>query len=133
MEKQIHIVINTHEGKMYDEICDYIVVKAPDGEFAIFPNHINVVTSFENGFIKMVRDKTEIFICLASVALEFHDNEVTVLAQEAQAGETKESALEHFNANRLDRLNKNRKQTTDVVVNEKEIIDNIKKSKAGNL
>ena len=132
-DKKIHIIVSTHQGRLYDEKCDYIVIKCQDGEFAIFPDHIPVVTSVKDGFVKMVRDKDQFYVCLANSVIEFHDNTVTVLAQEAHIGRDMDSARVHFNMVRKERLEKNRKLDADLTVSEKEILDNIKESKAGNL
>lgn len=132
MEK-INLVVRTHQGKLFDEYCDYLVVKGPDGEFAIFPNHVSVITSFEEGFIKIVLNDKTLFLSVCSVIVEFSNNVANILAQEAHIGETKELASEYLNATRKERLEKNRKLDADLAMNEKELIDNIKKARAGNL
>lgn len=131
--EMIHIIVSTHEGRLYDEKCDHVVVKAPDGEFAVYPAHIPVVTSFEFGFVKLVRDKDVYFISLCSAAIVFNQNEMTVLAQEAHIGRNEESAKAHLEALRKERLEHNRKLDADYTEAEKDMVDNIKKAKAGNL
>ncbi len=133
MDKHIHIIVSTHQGRLYNEYCDHIVVKNKEGEFAIYPDHLAVITSFEEGFIKLVRDKDVFFIGLTSAVVEFHQNECTVLAQEAHIGRDMDSAIKHMQIVRNERLEKNRKLDADLTVKEKEIIDNIKKAKAGTL
>ena len=133
MDKQEQIIVSTHQGRIYDEHCDHIVVKNKEGEFAIYPNHIPVITSFEEGFVKLVRDKDVFFIGLTSAVVEFHQNKCIVLAQEAHIGRDMESAIKHMEIVRNERLEKNRKLDADLTVKEKEIIDNIKKAKAGSL
>ena len=54
MEKVIKLVVSTHQGKLFDEICDYVLVKSKAGEFGILPNHVSLITSFEDGFIKLI-------------------------------------------------------------------------------
>ena len=129
----IKLIVSTHQGKMFDENCDHIVVKGPDGEFAIFPNHISVITSFNEGFVKMVKDQEVLFLAVSSAIIEFSNNTATVLAQEAHIGKDMKSANEHLLATRKDRLDNNRKLDADLALHEKELIDNIKKARAGNL
>ena len=130
---EIKLIVSTHQGKLFDEICDYILVKSKDGEFGILPNHVAVITSFEYGFIKFVRNKEELFLCLQSAIIEFIDNTMTVLAQEAHVGKDMESASRYLEEIRRERLENNRKIETDLAVNERELIENIKQAKAGNL
>lgn len=130
---EIKLIVSTHQGKLFDEICDYILVKSKDGEFGILPNHVAVITSFEYGFIKFVRNKEELFLCLQSAIIEFIDNTMTVLAQEAHVGKDIESASRYLEDIRRERLENNRKIETDLAVNERELIENIKQAKAGNL
>ena len=129
----VKLVVNTHQGKLFDEICDHIVVKGPEGEFAIFPNHVNVITSFAEGFIKFVKGSDTLYLCLSSAIVEFSNNVATVLAQEAHVGKDMKSSKEHLEAKRKERLENNRKLDADLAMNEKELIDNIKKARAGNL
>ena len=51
MDKHIHIIVSTHQGRLYNEYCDHIVVKNKEGEFAIYPDHLAVITSFEEGLL----------------------------------------------------------------------------------
>ena len=63
MEKEIRLIVSTHQGKLFDEICDYVLVKSKKGEFGILPNHVPTITSLEEGFLKFVRDKKELYLC----------------------------------------------------------------------
>jgi F0F1-type ATP synthase epsilon subunit len=130
---KIKLVVRTHQGKLFDEECDYIVVKGPDGEFAIFPNHVSVITSFEEGFIKFVLNEKVLYLCVSSAIVEFSNNVASILAQEAHIGETMKLASEYLNQHRKERLDQNRKLDADLAMNEKELIDNIKMARAGNI
>lgn len=128
------IVVSTHQGVLYDETIDYVVVHdQDDGEYAIMENHIPVVSVMEEGFLKLVRGSDELFVIIISGILEFHDNFCTVTVQEAQAGKTLESTKIHLAEIRKERLEKNRKESTDFTEKEKELREHIKRSKAGRL
>ena len=133
MADVIKLIVSTHQGKLFDEICDYILVKGNDSDFGILPNHIPLITSFEYGFIKFVYAKQELFLCLQSAVLEFKNNEFTVLAQEAHVGEDMASASKYLEEIRAERLDKNRQIEVDLASTEKDLLDNIKRAKAGNL
>ena len=92
---EIKLIVSTHQGKLFDEVCDYVLVKNKEGEFGILPNHVAVITSFEYGFIKFVRNNEELFLCLHSAVIEFSENKLTVLAQEAHVGKDMESASKY--------------------------------------
>ena len=130
---KIKLVVRTHQGSLFNEECDYIVIKEKEGEFAIFPNHVSVITSFEEGFIKFVLNEKTLYLALCSAIIEFSNNVATVLAQEAHIGQSMKLASEYLNAIRKERLEQNRKLDADLAMNEKELIDNIKKARAGNL
>lgn len=133
MEKTIKLVVSTHQGKLFDEVCDYVLVKSKAGEFGILPNHVSLITSFEDGFIKFTRQNDELFLCLISAVIEFKDNVMTVLAQEAHVGRDMKSAADYLEEIRKERLEKNRVIEADLQTGERELLENIKKAKAGNL
>lgn len=126
-------VVSTHQGKLYDEELDYIVIKNQDSEFAIMKNHIPLVCIIKTGYIKMVRDKTELFVAISNGILEYKNNFINVIAQEAYIGKNVESAQNNLEKLRKDRLNINRRGSSDFTKKESEIIDNLRKSKLGNL
>lgn len=127
------IIVSTHQGKLYDEEVDYVVVKQPEGEFAILKNHIPLVSIITSGYIKLVADKQELFLAVENGMLEFKDNHITVIAQGAHIGRDKDSALAHLESIRDERLEANRQINVDYTQKEKEILDNLRKTKAGNL
>ena len=130
----MRIVVSTHQGVLYDEEVDYVVIHSDDdGEYAILKDHIPVVSVMNEGYLKLVRDKNELFVSGISGILEYHDKFITVIAQEAQAGSTKESTKKHLLALRKERLEKNRQASVDFSIKEKELRENIRKSGAGKL
>ena len=133
MAKQIHLLTSTHQGILYDEACDYVVVSAREGEFAIMPGHVAIITTFKEGFLKLVRDNNNYFIALVNAVVEFHDDVLNVIASEAFIGRTKEKAKESLNSLRHERLNKNRKLDTDLEIVERDLRENIKNAKAGEI
>lgn len=128
------IIVSTHQGVLYDETVDYLVVHSTsDGEFAIMQNHVPVVSIMDEGYVKLVRGTDEYYIVIQSGLLEYHDNFATILVQEAHIGRTKESAKENLLEIRKERLNKNRQESVDFTQKERELRENIRKSGAGKL
>ena len=128
------IIVSTHQGTLYNDTVDYVVVHSTkDGEYGIMENHVPVVSIIEEGYVKLVRDKNEFYVVIFSGILEFHNNVVTVLVQEAHIGRSAESAKEHLNIIRKERLEKNRQESSDFTQKEKELRENLKKTRAGSL
>ena len=130
----MRIIVSTHQGNLYNEEVDYVVVhSASDGEFGIMQNHIPVVAVMDEGYVKIVRGNDQYYIVLVSGILEYHDNVVTVLVQEAHIGIDAQSAKSHLEEIRKERTEKNRQESVDFTQKEKELRENLKKAGAGSL
>lgn len=126
-------IVSTHQGKLYDEELDHIVVHLTDNEFAILKDHIPLVCVIPYGYIKMVLGTETLFLALTNGVLEFKNNIATIIAQEAHVGMSEESARDHLNSVRKERLELNRKSEGDFTKQEFDLLDNMKKAKAGNI
>lgn len=127
------ISIATHQGTLYNDTVDYIVVKNQDGEFAIMNDHTPIICVINEGYVKLVLDNNEAYVAVCNGVLEFHNNYVNVLAQEAQIGKTASSAIQHIHDERNERLEINRKESSDYAQMERELRENLKNAKAGSL
>lgn len=126
-------IVSTHQGRLYDEELDYIVVRTTDDEFAIMKNHIPLVSVISDGYVKMVREEDIFFLALTNGILEYKNNVITIIAQEAHIGRSEEAAKANLLSIRKDRLETNRKAQADFTKQESDLLENIKGSKAGNL
>ncbi len=126
-------LVSTHQGQLYDEELDYVIVHLSDNEFAILKDHIPLVCVIPAGYIKMVLGTEELYLALSNGFLEFKNNVVTIIAQEAHVGKSEDSAREQLEQIRKDRLEVNRKDEGDFVKQELDLAENLKKAKAGNL
>lgn len=127
------IVVSTHQGVLYNEEVEYIVVHNSDGEFAILKEHIPVIAVMDEGYVKIVQNAEEFFVAVSNGIVEFHDNVASVLAQEAHLGKSKDEAKQHLEEVRKERLNQNRKEQVDFTQKEKELREHLRNSKAGQL
>ena len=128
------IIVSTHQGTIYNEDVDYIVVHSGnDGEFGIMNNHVPVVSILEEGYIKLVRGNDEYYIGVYSGILEFHDNKAMVLVQEAHIGNSPLEAKNYLEEIRKERLNRNKQEVVDFTKKEKELRDHLKNANAGSL
>ncbi|MDE6242241.1 MAG: F0F1 ATP synthase subunit epsilon [Anaeroplasmataceae bacterium] len=127
------LIVSTHQGVLYNEEVDYVVVHNADGEFAILKEHIPVIAVMDEGYVKMVKDANEFYVVITNGILEFHDNIASVLAQEAHLGKDKEEAKQQLEDFRKQRLDENRKEQVDFTQKEKELREHLRNSKAGQL
>ncbi|MCM1130475.1 MAG: F0F1 ATP synthase subunit epsilon [Roseburia sp.] len=127
------LIVSTHQGILYNEEVDYVVVHNADGEFAILKEHIPVIAVMDEGYVKMVKATEEFYIVITNGILEFHDNVASLLAQEAHLGKDKEEAKQQLVDFRKQRLDENRKEQVDFTQKEKELREHLRNSKAGQL
>ena len=123
----------TQEGKTYTDEVNYAVVKNQDGELAILKDHVPIILHINEGYVKFVKEKQEVFVVLEQAILEFNHNELTVLALEAQLGPTLERARHAFIEMQKEKLEETRKENVDFSKLENELRENIKKGKASEL
>ena len=130
----MRIIVSTHQGNIYDEEVDYIVVHSnSDGEYGIMENHVPVVSIMDEGYVKLVRGNDEYYVVIVSGVLEFHDNQAVVLVQEAHIGRSPEYAKKHLEEIRKERLERNRQESVDFTQKERELREHLKNANAGNL
>ena len=130
----MRIVVSTHQGNLYNEEVDYVVVHSDsDGEYAVMKDHVPVISVMDTGYIKLVKGNDEFYVVVVSGIFEYHDNYATILVQEAHIGRSAESAKEHLDVIRKERLERNRQESTDFTQKEKELRENLKKAGAGHL
>ena len=123
----------TQQGKTYQDEIEYVIVKNQEGELAILKDHIPIILHVLDGYLKFVQDKNKTFLVVEQAVVEFKDNLLTVLALEAQIGQTLEKAREAFDNMKKEKLELTKKENIDFSKQERELKENIMKSKAGQL
>ena len=64
----MNVVVSTHQGVLYNEDVDYVVVHSDtDGEYACLKDHVPVISVMDTGYIKLVKDKDEFYVVIQSV------------------------------------------------------------------
>lgn len=126
-------LVSTHQGLLYDEELDYVVVHTEDNEFALMKDHIPLVCVISSGYVKMVRDQDIYYLALSNGILEYKNNVIQIIAQEAHIGVDEVRAKTHLDEVRKDRLEQNKKESSDFTKKESELIENLRKAKAGRL
>lgn len=128
------ISVVTPQGELYNETIDYVVVTSKmNGEFAIMNNHIPIISTIDTGYVKIVKGEKELYTVVINGVVEFQNNQVNVIAQEAHIGMNKISAMDHLNTVREERIKENKRRNVDFALAEKELKKSVKDSHAGNL
>jgi F-type H+-transporting ATPase subunit epsilon len=123
----------TQEGKTYSDEIDYVIVRNENGEIGILNNHIPIILQIREGFLKFVSGKNESFLVVEQGVIEFKDNELNILALEAQIGHTLEQAKRAFDHMKKEKMELTKKENIDFSKQERELKENIIKGKASNL
>lgn len=123
----------TQLGETHQDEIEYAVIKSEDGEMAIMKDHIPILLHVFHGHLKFVQKKEEIFMVVEQAVIEFKNNELTILALEAQIGKTLEKAQHAFEKMKKDKLELTKQENVDFSKLEKELKENIKKSRAGHV
>ncbi len=126
------LTVSTPVGVVYESDVDHIVCKSQGGEFAIFKDHIAIVSIIDEGYIKAVKNGEE-FVAITSGVLEFSNNVCTVLAQEGFTGKTYQEAVGRKSNYNDKRDQENKKKMTDLALAESELKKQIKKTGAGKI
>jgi F-type H+-transporting ATPase subunit epsilon len=123
----------TQQGKSYSDEIDFAIIKNEDGELGILNDHIPIILQIREGYLKLVREKTENYLVVEQGVIEFKDNILSILALEAQMGATLEKARHAFDNMKKEKLELTKRENIDFFKTEKELKENIMKSKAGSL
>ena len=123
----------TQQGKTISDEINFAVVKSQDGEIGILDNHVPIVVSVKHGNVKLEKGTAVTYLVLEQAIVEFRDNVLSILALEAQMGQTLEQAKNAFDAMKKEKLEQTKKENIDFSKLEKELKENIMKSKAGQL
>jgi F-type H+-transporting ATPase subunit epsilon len=126
----IKIKVVTPRGQLFEEDVNIVIVRNSDGEQAILKDHIPVVIAINPGFIRLERNDEFFYVTIVGGFLEFSNNVVNVVAQEAEIGKDHENALKHLQDLRKERLEENKKRNIDFTRAERELRDHVRNMNA---
>jgi len=128
------VFVVTPQGELYNEDVDYVVVTSKmNGEFAIMNGHIPIISTIDTGYVKMIKGEQQLFTVILNGVVEHQKNIINIIAQEAHVGLSKDSAMDHLNTVRHDRLEENKRRNVDFLKAERELKKNVKDAQAGRL
>jgi F-type H+-transporting ATPase subunit epsilon len=79
--------IVTPEKTVFEEEVTQATLPTTDGEITILPNHRSYIASLNPGEVMVKRDGEEILLSISGGFIEFHGNELIVLADTAERAE----------------------------------------------
>lgn len=128
------ISIVTPDGELYNETVNSIIVSASNnGDYAILTDHLPIISTIDTGYIKLAQDDLVYYVVVINGVVENHHNTITVIAQDAFIGDSKESAMENLMEIRKNRIEENRERNIELAKAEKELQKQIKQTGAGHL
>jgi F-type H+-transporting ATPase subunit epsilon len=83
----IKLKIITPEKVVYENEIGQITLLTTDGEITILPNHRSYIASLKPGEAILKKDEEEIDLAISGGFIEFHNNNLTVLADTAERAE----------------------------------------------
>ncbi len=122
----IKINVVTPSGKLFEEETTSIIVRNIDGEQAILKDHIPIVIAINPGYVRLIKGDETLYVTIVGGFLEFSNNVVNVVCQEAEIGRDHESALKHLSDLRKERLAENKRKNIDFTKAERELKEQIK-------
>ncbi len=121
----------TPQGMLYQETIDYVIVSSKNnGDFAVLKDHAPLISTIDVGYLKLVQQSNVLYTVIVNGSLEYRDGVLTIIAQEAQVGLNKDSAMEHLEEVRAERLELNRQRNIDFLKAEQELKKSIRESQA---
>jgi ATP synthase F1 epsilon subunit len=128
------IIVVTPEGELYnEEVTSVIVSSANNGEYGILTGHLPIVSTIDTGFVKMTFNQLTYYVAIVNGLVQQVHDVITVIAQDAYIGESKESAFENLNQIRKARIESNRQRNLELAMAENELKKQIKQTGAGNI
>ncbi len=86
-KEKIKLKIATTERVVLEGEVDQITLPTQSGEITILPNHVPLIGSIRPGVVEAKKNREIIPMAISGGFLEFHDNELTILADTAERAE----------------------------------------------
>jgi F-type H+-transporting ATPase subunit epsilon len=128
------ISVVTPDGQLYNETVSSVIVSSSNnGDYEMLHDHLPIISTIDTGYIKLVQGDLVYFVVVINGVVENHQNEITVIAQDAFIGDSKDSAMDNLMTIRKNRLEENRERNLELAKAEQELMKQIKNTGAGKL
>ena len=130
----MNIVIVTPDGELYnEEVSSVIVSSSNNGDYEMLNDHLPIVSTVDTGYIKLMQENMIYYVVIINGVVEQINNKITVIAQDAFIGTSKETAFDNLNEIRTARTEENKQRNIELMKAEKELKRQIKMTGAGQL
>lgn len=128
------ISIVTPEGELYNEIVTAVIVSSDNnGEYELLSGHLPIVSTIHTGYVRLFQKDLSFYVVVVNGIVEQHKNNITVIAQDAYIGASREEAQDNLMRLRKDRIEENKSRNVELALAEQELRKQIKMTGAGNL
>ncbi len=128
------IIIVTPEGELYnEEVTSVVVSSANNGEYGMLSGHLPIISTIDTGYVKMTFNQLTYYVVIINGLVQQVHDVITVIAQDAYIGESKDAAIENLNQIRKARLDSNRQRNLELAMAENELKKQIKQTGAGKI
>jgi len=128
------IIIVTPEGELYHEEVDSVVVSSHNnGAYGMLKDHLPIVSTIDTGYIKLVQGNLVYYVVIINGIVENHQNQISVIAQDAYIGESQAAAEANLAEIRQARIEDNKKRNIELAKAERELKRQISQTGAGSV
>ncbi|AZB40898.1 MULTISPECIES: F0F1 ATP synthase subunit epsilon [Bacillaceae] len=85
--KTVQVNVVTPDGPVYDAEVEMVSVKAQSGELGILPGHVPMVAPLKIGAVRLKKGSSTELVAVSGGFIEVRPDNVTILAQAAEAAE----------------------------------------------
>ncbi|HKL61672.1 MAG TPA: hypothetical protein VJY66_04765 [Acholeplasma sp.] len=125
--------VYNYQGLIEQAEIDKIIISSENGEIAILKDHRAIVQTIRHGFFKTIKGEESNYYVCYKATVEFDNNEVSILAIDCQKGKTLAEANKNSEHSYHQKLELVKEESTHNLELERDLRDNIKKARAGNL
>jgi len=112
--KQLHVEIVTQTGSVFSNDADEVVAPGGEGQLGILPNHAPLMTTLTIGALHIKRNGGEDTLFVGGGFMEVHNNNVIILADDAENANDIDEAKAEEARRRAQQLLEQRAEGTDV-------------------
>ena len=122
--KYISVSIVTPNDPKIVSKTDYVVVKLDEGEMGFLINHTPLIGKISNGFVRF----NEKCVAVENGIVDFNNNELTVICQNAILGDDYSDALNKLKIKKEENLKESKRKLVDFTQAERDLVKSLKEA-----
>ena len=121
----------TPDKLIFEGEASYIFARGVDGDFAILPNHIPMITPLGVGELRIDLNNKSFYIAIDNGILEVSNNQINILTNNAMVAEDIDVAKIKMELERSERKKQNAKDREELIKSETQILKLINRLRVG--